>query len=251
MPATMVSDRRSFLPVAMHLPASILGPLVEQMNVRKLLIRGLKVRFCLISLPIMCLGLGCAASYNVGVNGYSSTGQSLSIPEGSSFAVVTDIDVPNPIFQKEVGAKIRTILTDMRYTGDADQPDYHLLFDHGIDSGRSVTDAVRVRHPGYYDEHRFSSFHRHGYTTYIPYTSVVYTRWLVLKLVEGKAYAESKQAEPLWICEVASAGVSSDLREVVNYLLVAAFDHLGQDTGRQLVDVIYKSDERVRALAER
>ena len=209
------------------------------------------MRLCLISLPLMCFGLGCAASYNVGVNGYSSTGQSLAISEGSSFAVVTDRDVANPIFQKEVGTKVRRILTDMGYANSAAQADYYLLFDYGIDSGRSVTDAIPVHRSGYYDEHRFSPFHNHGYTTYIPHTSVVYTRWLVLKLIEGKAYTESQQAEPLWICEVASAGGSSDLREVVDYMLVAAFEHLGQDTGRQLVEVIYRGDERVRVLAER
>lgn len=209
------------------------------------------MRLCLISLLLMCFGLGCAASYNVGVNGYSSTGQSLAISEGSSFAVVTDRDVANPIFQKEVGTKVRRILTDMGYANSAAQADYYLLFDYGIDSGRSVTDAIPVHRSGYYDEYRLSPFHSHGYTTYIPYTSVVYTRWLVLKLIEGKAYTESQQAEPLWICEVASAGGSSDLREVVDYMLVAAFEHLGQDTGRQLVEVIYRGDERVRVLAER
>ncbi|UCE47582.1 MAG: hypothetical protein JSW47_18535 [Phycisphaerales bacterium] len=208
------------------------------------------MKIYLILLPIMFIGLGCAASYNVGVNGYSSTGQSVSIPDESSFAVVTDRDVPNPIFQKEVGTKIRKILTDMGYVGNVEQPDYYLLFDYGIDSGRSVTDAIPIYHRGYYYEHGFPSFHRHGYTTYIPYSSVIYTRWLVLKLFEGKAYAESKQAEPLWICEVASAGVSSDLRETINYLLVAAFEHLGQDTGRQISEVVLRDDERVRALAE-
>ncbi len=219
------------------------------------------MRARLISLPILCLGLGCAASFNVGVNGYSSTGQSLSMPERSSIAVLTGRDAPNPILQKEVRAKIRRVLTDMGYADEADEPDYYLAFDYGIDSGRSVTDTVAIHRPGYYYEHRYSPFRRHGYTTYIPYTSVIYTRWLVLKLFEGRwlvlklfegeTYAESTQTEPLWICEVASAGVSSDLREVVNYLLVAAFDHLGQDTGRQLVDVIYKHDKRVRALSER
>ena len=209
------------------------------------------MRTWLILLPSMCISLGCAASYNVGVNGYSSTGQSLPIGEGSSFAVITDRDVPNPIFQKEIGTKIRKILTDMGYSSETDRPDYYLLFDYGIDSGRSVTDAIPIHRPGYYREDRFSPFHGHSYITYIPHTSVVYTRWLVLKLIEGKAYAESQQAEPLWICEVASAGGSSDLREVVNYLLVAAFEHLGQDTGRQIVEVIFRSDERVRALAER
>ncbi|HEC03131.1 MAG TPA: hypothetical protein ENI81_06285 [Phycisphaerales bacterium] len=209
------------------------------------------MKVCLILLPLMCLGLGCAASYNVGVNGYSSTGQSLTISEGASFAVVTDRDVANPIFQKEVGTKIRRILTDMGYAESSERADYYLLFDCGIDSGRSITDAIPVHRSGYYDEYRLSPFHSHGYTTYIPYTSVVYTRWLVLKLIEGRAYAESQEAEPLWICEVASTGGSSDLREVINYLLVAAFEHLGRDTGRQIVEVIYRGDERVRVLAER
>ncbi len=209
------------------------------------------MKVCLFVLPTICLGLGCQASYNVGVNGYSSTGRTLEIPRSSSIAAVASREVPNPIFQKEIGTKIRKILTDMGYGNETDQPDYYLLFDYGIDSGRSVTDAIPIYRPGRYYEDRFSPFHEHGYMTYIPYTSVVYTRWLVLKLVEGEAYAKSRQAEPLWICEVASAGVSSDLREVIDYLLVAAFEHLGQDTGRQIIEVIHKSDERVRAVAER
>ena len=209
------------------------------------------MRTQLILLPLMCFGLGCAASYNVGVNGYSSTGRSLDIPRSSSIAVLAGRDVPNPIFQKEVGTKIRKILTDMGYANEVDRPDYYLLFDYGIDSGRSVTDSIPIHRPGYYYEDRFSPFHGHSYTTYISYTSVVYTRWLVLKLIEGESYAESQQGEPLWICEVASAGAGSDLREVINYLLVAAFEHLGQDTGRQLIEVIFRGDERVRALAER
>lgn len=208
------------------------------------------MKVCLISLPMMFLSLGCMASYNVGVDGYSSTGQSLDIPDGSSIAVITQRDVPNPIFQKEVGIKIRQLLTERGYTSDANQPDYYLLFDYGIDSGRSVTDAIPLHHPTYYDERGFWDY-GYGYTTYIPYSSVIYTRWLVLKLIEGKAYAKSKQAEPLWICEVASSGASSDLREVISYMLIAAFEHFGRDTGRQIVEVIYKSDERVRALAER
>lgn len=236
----------------MKSPIGILTLLLGQQKVKRSILRELTMRVCLLSLLIMCLGLGCAASYNVGVNGYSSTGRSLAIGERSSFAVVTDREVPNPILQKEVGAKIRAILTDMGYAGDADQPDYYLLFDYGIDSGRSITDAIPIYRPSHYWGDRYSPFNRRGYATYyIPYTAVVYTRWLVLKLIEGKAYAESQQAEPLWICEVASAGVGSDLREVIDYLLVAAFEHMGHDTGRQIVEVIFRGDERVRALAER
>lgn len=208
------------------------------------------MRVFLFSLPTIFVCLGCTASYNVGVNGYSSTGRSLSIPDESLFVVVTDSNVANPILQKEIGTKIRKILTDMGYAVNGEQPDYYLLFDYGIDSGRAVTDVIPIYHREYYYDYWYPPFYDHGYTTYIPYSSVLYTRWLVLKLVDGKAYTESRQAEPLWICEVASAGAGSDLRELINYLLVAAFDHFGQDTGRQLVEVIRRDDERVRALSE-
>ena len=205
----------------------------------------------LLSLPLICFSLGCAASYNVGVNGYSASGQNLQISQVSSIYIIEDSNAPNPILEKEVAAKIRNLLTDRGYNTGIDKADFYLLFDYGIDPGQAVTDAIPVYHAGRYDEHRFSSLHRHGYTTYIPYSSMVYTRWLLLRLVDGQAYAVSQKAEPLWICEVASAGMSSDLRQVINYMLIAAFEHLGQDTGRQLTEVIFKTDERVRSLAER
>lgn len=210
----------------------------------------------LISLPMMFMSLGCMASYSVGVNGYSSTGRSLDIPDGSSISVIAERDVPNPILQKEVGAKIRHLLAEQGYTSDANQPDYYLLFNYGIDKGQSVTDFIPLHYPSYYDERWWWDYgygygYGYGYETYIPYSSVVYARWLVLKLIEGQAYSKSKNAEPLWICEVGSSGSSSDLRDVINYLLVAAFGHFGRDTGRQIVEVIYKSDERIRGLADR
>jgi hypothetical protein len=199
---------------------------------------------------MMFIGLGCTASYRIGVNGYSSTGQSLSIPDGSSFSVVTDSNAPNPIFQKEVGTKIRKMLADMGYSDNGQEPEYSLQFDYGIDSGRTITGAIPIYHRRYYYEHPFSPFYSHGYTAYMPYSSVVYTRWLVLELFDGKAYAESPEAEPLWICEVVSTGGSSDLRETIDYLLAAAFEHFGQDTSRQIVEVVRRDDERVRAIAE-
>ncbi|MHC4542372.1 MAG: hypothetical protein ACYS74_21735 [Planctomycetota bacterium] len=131
-----------------------------------------------------------------------------------------------------------------------DKADYYLLFDYGIDAGRTVTDAVPIHRPMLYDEYPFSGFYWHGYTTYVPYSEVIHTRWLILKIVEGRAYEASKNAEPLWIGEITSAGASSDLRELLNYMLVAAFEHFAEDTRRQLATAISRDDERVRLLTE-
>jgi hypothetical protein len=101
-----------------------------------------------------------------------------------------------------------------------------------------------------YDEYPFSGFYWHGYTTYVPYSEVIHTRWLILKLIDGQAYRASKNAEPLWIGEVTSAGTSSDLRELLTYMLVAAFEHFAEDTRRQISAVIPRDDERVLRLME-
>lgn len=202
------------------------------------------IRTFLIVLPITCLVLGCQASYNVGVNGYSSSGQALQIQPDSSIEVVADSNAPNPILEREVRLKIESLLTEKGYSIEADRADYYLLFNYGIDSGRAVTGAVPVWYSdGYYGYH-YAYGHRHGYIAYAPYVEVVYTRWLVIKVIDGQAYRASKKADPLWIGEITSVGYESDLRELLNYMLIVGFEHFGQDTGRRIFEVISEKDER-------
>jgi hypothetical protein len=199
----------------------------------------------LLLLPLMFLSLGCAASYSVTVNGYSATGQDVRIPRAASISVVTDSNVPNPIMEREVAAKIEILLTEQGYRTGTDEPDYYLLFDYGIDAGRTVTDVIPIHHPGLYRPYPFSSVRWYGYTTYVPYSEVIHTRWLTLRLIDGEAYRTSESAEPAWIGEIASAGMSSDLRELINYMLIAAFEHFARDTQRQITEFIPRNDERV------
>ncbi|OHB73313.1 MAG: hypothetical protein A2Z25_09770 [Planctomycetes bacterium RBG_16_55_9] len=205
---------------------------------------------CLFSLPLLFLSLGCAASYSVTVNGYSASGQAVQIPRAASISVVADGNVPNPILEREVAAKIKKLLAEQGYNTGAEQPDYYLRFDYGIDAGRTVTDVIPVHHPGYYRPYPYSSWRWYGYTTYIPYSEVLHTRWLTLKLMDGKDYRASRSAEPVWIGEVASAGMSSDLREIINYMLIAAFEHFAEDTRRQITEYISRDDERLWLLTE-
>jgi hypothetical protein len=203
------------------------------------------MKLSLILLPVMFLSLGCAASYSVAVNGYSATGQAVRIPQDASISVVTDSNVPNPILEKEIATKIEKLLAEQGYNTKAEKPDYYLLYDYGIDAGQTVTDMVPIHYPGFYRPYPYSSVRWFGYTTYVPYSEVIHTRWLTLKLTEGQAYRASKSFEPIWIGEVASAGMSSDLRELINYMLIAAFEHFAQDTQRQVTEIIYQNDERV------
>ena len=216
------------------------------------------MKLYLFSLFTICLCMGCGASYSVEINGYAASGQSLQIPQAASICVVTDGNAPNPILEKEIGVKIEKLLTEKEYKVGRDKADYFLRFSYGIDAGRTVTEAIPVHHPMFYDEYPFSRFYWRGYTTYMPYSEVIHTRWLVLRLYEGSPDKASKDAQPakqtagkpLWIGEVTSAGTSSDLRELLNYMLVAAFEHFGQDTRKQISTAISPGDERVLRLTE-
>ncbi len=209
------------------------------------------MKTCFFSIPLIFLSLGCAVSYNVGVNGYSSSGQTLQIHQASSIYVVADSNAPNPILEKEIEMKIQKLLNKKGYSIGTDEANYYLLFDYGINSGRTVTDTIPIYHPSAYCEYPFSGVYWHSYTTYVPYSTVVYTRWLVLRLIDGKAYRTSQKAKPLWIGEVMSAGPSSDLRELINYMLIAAFEHFGEDTGKRVNELFLEDDERVKLLMER
>ena len=48
--------------------------------------------------------------------------------------------------------------------------------------------------------------------------------------------------------EVRSTGVSGDLREVLNSLLVAAFEQFGKNTGKAVLTDIKQNDPRLRDL---
>ncbi|MHC4104766.1 MAG: DUF4136 domain-containing protein [Planctomycetota bacterium] len=205
----------------------------------------------LFTLPLICLSLGCAVSYNVGVNAYSSSGQSLQIPKETSIYVIADSNAPNPILEKEIGLKIQKLLNEKGYSTGSDEADYYLLFDYGMSTGQNVTNPFPIYYSGVYYNYPYSHGYRHGYTSYMPYSTVVYNRWLALRLIDSKTYKTNQKAKPLWIGEVTSAGPSSDLRELINYLLIAALEHFGQDTGKRVNELFLEDDERVKLLMER
>lgn len=213
----------------------------------------------LIILPIIYLSTGCT-HYKVGVNGFTPTGTTLQIPQYSSVYVVKDSNAPNPIFEKEIAEKIQKFLNSRGHSVAAyDKANFYLLFQYAIDSGRTKTGVMPVYQPGgtatmntfsSYGGMSYSTIQTPGYTTYVPYTKTTYTRWLTLNLIDGTAYRESKKVEPLWIGEVTSSGSCSDLREVINYMLIAAFEHFGENTKKRVTETLLSSDKRAKLLTE-
>lgn len=207
-------------------------------------------------LPLFFWGVGCGTSYRVGLNGYSASGVDLQLPNNSSISVVADANAPNPLLEKEVASKIKKLLNKKGYNyAPIGKPNFYLFFEYGIDSGKSKTGALPMYQAGgtatastfySYGGSSYSTIQTPGYTTYVPYSYTVYTRWLKLSLFDNSLM--ERKSDPLWIGTITSSGRSSDLREVINYMLVCAFDHFGEDTKKRIIRQLSADDKRAKAL---
>lgn len=197
-------------------------------------------------LLLICLSTGCSR-IEVRVNGFTSTGIALQVPTHTSITVVEDPNAQNPIFEKEIAGKIQKLLSSKGYSvPSSEKTEYNLTFNYGIDSGRTIVGAMPVYHPV---GTAYTSYGV-GYTTYMPYSHTFYTKWLILYLTDAKKFKETRKIEHVWIGEVISSGSSTDLRSVINYMLVAAFEHFGDNTKKQIRKIIPGDDERVKLLME-
>lgn len=94
-----------------------------------------------------------------------------------------------------------------------------------------------------------------GSITYIPYSYTYFTRYLVVNLYERGRWLSSKEKDLsdaiAWRATTISQGSSSDLRSVIDYLLVATFEEFGKDTGKRKRRTFREGDRRVRELRHR
>jgi len=218
---------------------------------------------------VAMLGTGCT-NVHMSINAYRS--KELPFPEpGSdhSVGVVVQTVPAEPLLNEEIKRKVADILKTKGYAvAPAEKADYVLVCSASMDSGVSDTDYVPVTSPGSYSySHIYDSYGRvarvstyiPGETTYLPYTYTIYTKGLVLTLLRRDLVRASgddkKKEEPLeeatvWRCVTLSTGGSSDLRWIVNHMMLASLDRFGKDTGRQEEVSMALNGERVKRLVE-
>jgi len=201
-------------------------------------------KLCLILLTIPIYAAGCTPTFTVHVNGFSELDQ--PIRDKASIYVTVDPNSRNPIFDKEIKAKIEMLLKSHGYipAPNVEQADYRLAFHVGLDS-RRVTGYTPVHRPfiGFHD--RYWGDYNFGYTRYVPYFETLYDQWLVMKVFGTGRDDASEAGQVVWIGEVMTDTSIADLRRVVNYLLVAGFEYFGADTKRQMVLTISPDDPRI------
>jgi len=211
------------------------------------------------SLLLLILGIflsGCAPlTYQVQVNGYTQPGAPAApFSPGAAVFVIENREAKNPLLEKEIAAKIATILEKQGYRiVPFDRADYYLLFYYGQGSERSVSISAPLYDPLYYPYFGFSwqpywFVMAPGFYSG-PEVQKVYDRWLLINVIAGKPYREKKESQALWVGEARSTGASGDLRTTVNYLLVAVFGEFGKNTGKARPVEVEQEDLRVKELA--
>jgi len=190
---------------------------------------------------------GCTPVYTVHVNTFSELKEPLS--QTAPIYVSIDPNSRNPILASTIASKIRTLLEEHGFTA-AEKPEgagYRLTFRAGIDSTRGV-DYMPVYRPygGFYGF--YGGGYRglgYGYTTYMPYIETVYAHWMEMRLFQDA----KDRTRPVWIGEAVVGRSDAELRESVNYLLVALMDYFAADTERWATVRLKENDPRVEGLA--
>jgi len=197
---------------------------------------------------------GCSLSYIVRVDGFLDTVKPIKIEPGAAVYVVEDREAKNPLLDREVAGKIDNMLKlkGYRVVSEFDNPAYYILYGYGIGHEKTVTRTMPLYTPGQTatvtktgpSGTSYSTIQLPGSTTYVPYTATVTDKWFSLKVVDGKDYRNEGKNTVIWIGEAATTGESSDLRDMLNYLITGIFYYFGENTGRE-VNVNIREDDPV------
>ncbi|TWT41012.1 hypothetical protein RAS1_37030 [Phycisphaerae bacterium RAS1] len=218
-----------------------------------------------LALLLSCFSAAGCTRVESRVTAYLSHELPFPVPtETSTVAVIAKTTPEEPLLEREVGRKIEALLRQRGYRINPVGEANHVLFAYfAIDSGNTVNGTYNAYVPGgtAYTNVYTSTGQWATATTRLPgrteqrsYSYTFFTRYLGATLYDHKRFiastAEKKDDAVVWRATTTSAGSSSDLRSVIDYLLVATFEHFGSDTGKQVRETLGEADKRVKALRE-
>ncbi len=207
----------------------------------------------LAAMVVASIASGCATT-QVRVSGYLDRRVERTISPHESIYVMENQDPANRLFDREMALKIEALIETHGYTlAPREEADLILSYSYGTSGPHVFTDdapifssdttAVAAR--GY----SYGGWGAGMTVTHVPHTRTLYRKWLLIEVVEGPAWREREERETVWVGEALSTDASPDMRDRINYMLVAVFEHFGEDTTRQVVMSFSPDDERVRAVS--
>jgi hypothetical protein len=219
-------------------------------------------------LGLLVLASGCS-KIEIDLNCYQSHDLPCPAPgEGATICLAARTTPPEPLLEAELCDKLRRLLETRGFQVLSEGAcEYTLFADAAVDGGSTSTDYTPVTTGG--DYVRSYVYDRRGRfvvvnrqipyrTRYVPYTYTVFTSGLGLTLTkQSPGSATTREADELvpqaeetvWRSTASTTTGSSDLRWLVNHMLIVSLDHFGQDTGKQKRVGIAEDDKRVRRLA--
>lgn len=185
--------------------------------------------------------------YKISVDGFKKR-DGLNVTRDAKVYVYKNNQASNVLLEKEVVAKIKAMLRIKGYSlvDKQEDADYLLAAVYGIGSEIPVTSSTSGSN---YELNVFT-----GQFDMVPdistSTEIMYPRYLRLILYDAKTYILEQAPEPVWIGDVKSSGRSSDLRNVIDYLIVTGLVYFGEDLKEQKKGTMPETDERVKRLRE-
>jgi hypothetical protein len=208
----------------------------------------------LVTLMLSCLG--CTPAYRVQVNGFSDPDYAGRMAPRAKFHVRENPQAENPLFEKEIRLKIEKMLQSKGFIiGNADTADFLCTFQYSVGIGLvrmgsipvqspPLASAVTVANPA--GTTQTTMIMAPGPTTYVPYARTDYDRWLNIIIKDARSFRETREEKMVWYGDISSAGPSRDLRKVIDYMLIAAFDAFGKDTKQGILSDIKEDDARIK-----
>lgn len=177
-------------------------------------------------------------------------------PRGASFAVLENGQAANPILDREIRSKIESLLVAHGYPLAAGEKALYFLAFHydihpGLQMGATTSyNRAQMQLTPVPDGKGGTTYINtlSGATTVTSTLADVYTKHLILKIVDARSVRAEHKEKVIWIGDTLSTDSSSDLRHDIDYLLVATFANFARDTGRQLKVSIDKDNPDVRSL---
>ncbi len=194
---------------------------------------------------------GCVTTYEMEVNGYLDKEYVRSLPSAKlpfSVFVVNNENADNPLLEREIAAKIARLLKEKGYRlASAEEGDFYVVFRYGIDRGPlEITSWEKHDRVDTYDPYTKMRSTKHVVTDSGVLSHQFYTRSLCIRVVDAQVLRKSGKTKVIWAGDTVSEGTSTDLRKVINYLLVATFDYFGRDTGKAVKVVLSEGNPRVK-----
>lgn len=199
--------------------------------------------------------LSACSTLRIDTTAYLSPSLTNTLPkDGKYFVSTSPVNPNNQLLHNEVKRKTEKLVSSKGYNlvSTLDEADWLIAFDFGLANTKTSTGAIPITTS---QTSSFSTFNSDGTltfgtytqpsTTYYPYSETSYSHYLNAYVIDILASRKKDETIIAWQGDSFSSGNSSDLRLVLDFLLVTTFEHFGTDTKKQLKRTMSLNDPQV------